>query len=44
MTTDSHRIVDRGWARVMPTAKHPELTGAFDDRQGERVADAEGER
>ena len=42
MITDSHRTLDRSWRRVMPTARSkPELVTTFDDRQPERVGDAE---
>ena len=42
MMTDSHRTLDRSWRRVMPTARsRPSSWRAFDDREPERVGDAE---
>ena len=42
MITDSHRTLDRTWRRVMPTARsRPSSRRALDDRQAERVGDAE---
>ena len=42
MITASHRTAARTWRRRMPTARsRPELAGALEHRQGDRVGDAE---
>ena len=42
MITDSQRIMRFTCVRLMPDgAQQPELAGAFEDRQAQRVRDAE---
>ena len=41
MFTDSHRIIARSWTRDIPLREQSQLVGALEDRQGQRVDDAE---